>query len=207
MKKQVFDTKGNKKEEITISDKVFGIEPNMEIIKQYIRVYRSNQRQGTSSTKTRSEVSGSGKKPWSQKGTGRARVGTKRNPIWRTGGVAHGPTPKSWNLNLTKKVRKLALKSALSTKVNKNNGYLIDKIEIKEPKTKEMLKIMDNLKLRGKTLFILDSVDEIVQRSGSNIKNLSITFVDNINAYELLNNKNVVLTVGSVKKLEERYKK
>jgi large subunit ribosomal protein L4 len=207
MKKQVFDANGNKLEEITLSDKVFGMKPNMETLALYIRVFRANQRQGTSSTKTRGEVSGSGKKPWAQKGTGRARVGTKRNPIWRTGGVAHGPTPKSWNLNLPKKIKKLALRSALSIKVNKDEGYLMDKIEIKKPNTKDMLKILDNLKIRGKTLLVMDKVDQNVIKSSSNIKNLSTTFVDNINAYELLRNKNVVLTTASVKILEERYKK
>ncbi len=207
MKKQVLDTKGNKVEEITLSDSVFDIEPNVEVINQYVRVYRANQRQGTSSTKNRGEVAGSSQKPWRQKGTGRARVGTKRNPIWRTGGVAHGPRPKSWSLKLTKKLKKLALRSVLSLKFKEDQAYLIDKIAFKEPKTKEMVAVLSALNTKGKTLLVLDKINPVVLKSGSNIKNLSTIFIDNLNPYEILNTKNLILTKDSALILDERYKK
>src|SRR3989344_2069599 len=147
MKIDVLDIKGKKVDEITLKKEIFGIEPNETVLAQYVRVYRTNQRQGTSSTLNRGEVSGGGKKPWKQKGTGRARVGSTRNPIWVHGGVAHGPKPKDWTLKLPKKVKRLALISALSSAVEKKKLTVLDKIEIESPKSKLVSEIVKNLDL------------------------------------------------------------
>ncbi len=206
MKTQVLDIKGNNVEEIDLNDKVFGLIPNKHVLNLYVRVFLTNQRQGNSKVKDRSEVSGSGKKPWAQKGTGRARVGDKRNPIWRHGGIAHGPSTKSWSIDLPKKVRQLAIKSALSLKFKDQNALVLDKIKIDSPKTKEIAEILNNLKIRGKTLLVLDTIDTALIKSCANLKNVDTSFVDNLNAYELMRSNKVVFTKGSVNKLEEKYK-
>lgn len=205
MKLKVVDTKGKKIEDIELNKDVFGIEPNNDIIRQYLRVYKMNQRQGTSSTKTRSEVSGGGKKPWAQKGTGRARHGSIRSPIWRTGGIAHGPKPKSWNLSLPKKIKKTAIISALSYVSSKSKLVIIDKIDIRKPKTKKIVEMFKDLNLGGKILLVLDEKNENIYRSARNIAKVKVVLADNLNAYDLLNADYVVVLKKGIEKLQEKY--
>lgn len=205
MKLKVIDTKGKKVEDIKLNKDVFGAKPNNNVLRQYLRVYKMNQRQGTSSTKTRAEVSGGGRKPWPQKGTGRARHGSIRSPIWRTGGVAHGPKPKSWNLNLPKKIKKNAIISALSHVSSKNKLVIIDKIDIRKPKTKKFAEIIEKLNLGGKILLVLDKKNESVYKSARNIKKVKVSLVNNLNAYDLLNADYILILKKAVEKLEEKY--
>jgi large subunit ribosomal protein L4 len=206
MKKDVLDTKGNKLEQITLDKSVFGGVVHEITLAQYLRVYLANQRQGTASTKTRSEVSGSGKKPWRQKGTGRARVGTKRNPIWRHGGVAHGPKPKDWGLDLNKRARKLAIKSALTQVLSSESTFIINEFNLQTPKTKDAVKALEPFNLEGRTLLVLDKLDENISKGLSNIENISFAMPDNLNAYSLVNAKNVIFTKEAIQKLTEKYK-
>lgn len=205
MKLDVLNIKGEKIEQITLNDEIFAVESNDLVLAQYIRVYLSNQRQGTSSTKDRSEVSGGGKKPWKQKGTGRARVGSNRSPLWRHGGVTHGPKPKSWNLSLNKKMKKLAILSALSKKFADNKAIILDSISFAAPKTKEMINILTNIKASTKPLLILNTVDTNVLKSGANIKNLSITQASVLNAYDIMNAKTLIFVKDAVVSLEGKY--
>lgn len=201
----VLSADGKKVKELELNENVFGIEPNENIVHSVIVNYMANQRQGTQNTKTRSEVSGGGRKPWRQKGTGRARQGSIRAPQWIKGGIALGPKPRSYRFKINKKERQLAVRSVLSSKVNEKELTVLDKIELKEIKTAEMAKIMNNLKLTGKTLFVLPENDVNVQKSARNIKGVKVSIVDTMNTYDLVKYDNLVLTVDSVKKIEEVY--
>ena len=201
----VLSVDGKKVKELELNENIFGIEPNENIVHSVIVNYMANQRQGTQNTKTRSEVSGGGRKPWRQKGTGRARQGTIRAPQWIKGGIALGPKPRSYRFKINKKERQLAVRSVLSSKVNEKELTVLDKIELKEIKTAEMAKIMNNLKLTGKTLFVLPGNDVNVQKSARNIKGVKVSIVDTMNTYDLVKYDNLVLTVDSVKKIEEVY--
>ena len=205
MKSQVFDYKGVKVEDITLNDDIFGVKPKADLIANYVRVYLSNNRQGTSSTKTRAEVSGGGKKPWKQKGTGRARVGSTRNPLWRHGGISHGPKPKDWGLMMPKKMKKLATVMALSSKALSDNLIILSEINLKNSKTKEVKNLLDSLKLSGRTLIVTDMKDDSLLRSISNLKNVDLSFVGTLNAYEILKSKNLVMLKDAVKSLENKY--
>lgn len=201
----VLSVDGKKVKELELNENIFGIEPNENIVHSVIVNYMANQRQGTQNTKTRSEVSGGGRKPWRQKGTGRARQGSIRAPQWIKGGIALGPKPRSYRFKINKKERQLAVRSVLSSKVNEKELTVLDKIELKEIKTAEMAKIMNNLKLTGKTLFVLPENDVNVQKSARNIKGVKVSIVDTMNTYDLVKYDNLVLTVDSVKKIEEVY--
>jgi large subunit ribosomal protein L4 len=201
----VLSVDGKKVKELELNENIFGIEPNENIVHSVIVNYMANQRQGTQNTKTRSEVSGGGRKPWRQKGTGRARQGSIRAPQWIKGGIALGPKPRSYRFKINKKERQLAVKSVLSSKVNEKELTVLDKIQLKEIKTAEMAKIMNNLKLTGKTLFVLPENDVNVQKSARNIKGVKVSIVDTMNTYDLVKYDNLVLTVDSVKKIEEVY--
>ena len=201
----VLSVDGKKVKELELNENVFGIEPNENIVHSVIVNYMANQRQGTQNTKTRSEVSGGGRKPWRQKGTGRARQGSIRAPQWIKGGIALGPKPRSYRFKINKKEKQLAVRSVLSSKVNEKELTVLDKIELKEIKTAEMAKIMNNLKLTGKTLFVLPENDVNVQKSARNIKGVKVSIVDTMNTYDLVKYDNLVLTVDSVKKIEEVY--
>ena len=201
----VLSVDGKKVKELELNENIFGIEPNENIVHSVIVNYMANQRQGTQKTKTRSEVSGGGRKPWRQKGTGRARQGSIRAPQWIKGGIALGPKPRSYRFKINKKERQLAVRSVLSSKVNEKELTVLDKIELKEIKTAEMAKIMNNLKLTGKTLFVLPGNDVNVQKSARNIKGVKVSIVDTMNTYDLVKYDNLVLTVDSVKKIEEVY--
>lgn len=201
----VYNMEGKKVSDVELNDNVFGIEPNEAIVHSVLVNYLANQRQGTQSTKTRSEVSGGGRKPWRQKGTGRARQGSIRAPQWVKGGIALGPRPRSYKYTVNKKERRLAIRSVLSSKVLENNLVVLDKAEMKEIKTQAMVKTLANLKVEGKTLILLPERNENVQKSARNIKNVKTTLVNTINVYDLLKYNNLVVTLDAVKKLEEVY--
>ena len=204
-KVDVYDIKGKKVSDIELNENVFGIEPNENIVHSVLMNYLANQRQGTQSTKTRSEVRGGGRTPWRQKGTGRARQGSIRAPQWIKGGIALGPKPRSYRYTVNKKERRLAIKSILSSKVLENRLTIVDKLELKEIKTKSMVKALDSLKLEGKTLLVLPEKNLNVQASTNNIKDAKAIVVNTINVYDLLRYTNLVLTLDTVKKLEEVY--
>lgn len=201
----VLNIKGEKVKDINLNENVWGIEPNDAVLYDAIVLAQNNQRQGTSSTKTRSEVSGGGRKPWRQKGTGRARQGSIRAPHWVGGGVALGPKPRSYNYTVNKKEKRLAIKSMLSSKVLENELVVVENLPLKEIKTKEMARILNNLKVEGKAVILLPEKDEVVQKSARNIEGVKTLQVGTINVYDLLKHKNLVVTEDTVKKLEEVY--
>ena len=201
----VYDINGKKVKELELNEAVFGIEPNEAVVHSVLVNFLANQRQGTQSTKTRSEVSGGGRKPWRQKGTGRARQGSIRAPQWIKGGIALGPKPRSYKYTVNKKEKRLAIKSVLSSKVLEKELTVVNEIKLKEIKTKEMQKALNNLKVEGKTLILLPEKNETVQKSARNIEGVKTTLVNTINVYDLLKYKNLVITLDTVKKLEEVY--
>ena len=201
----VYNIEGKKVSDVELAESIFGIEPNEAVVHSVLVNYLANQRQGTQSTKTRSEVRGGGKKPWRQKGTGRARQGSIRAPQWIKGGIALGPKPRSYKYKVNRKERRLAIKSLLSSKVLENDLVVVDKFNFKEIKTKQMVNAMNNLKITDKAFVVLASSDEKVQKSARNIENVKTGSVNTINVYDLLRYKKLVLTVDSIKKLEEVY--
>ncbi len=201
----VYDIQGKKVSTVDLKDEIFGIEPNEAVVHSVLVNFLANQRQGTQSTKTRAEVRGGGRKPWRQKGTGRARQGSIRAPQWIKGGIALGPKPRSYKYTVNKKEKRLAIKSCLSSKVLENELTVVDSLNLKEIKTKEMAKAISNLKLEGKTLILLPEKNETVQKSARNIEGVKTTLVNTINVYDLLKYKNLVITLDTVKKLEEVY--
>ena len=204
-KVDVYDIAGKKVDTVELKDEVFGIEPNEAVVHSVLVNYLANQRQGTQSTKTRAEVRGGGRKPWRQKGTGRARQGSIRAPQWIKGGIALGPKPRSYKYTVNKKEKRLAIKSVLSSKVLEKELTVVNEIKLKEIKTKEMQKALNNLKVEGKTLILLPEKNETVQKSARNIEGVKTTLVNTINVYDLLKYKNLVVTLDTVKKLEEVY--
>ena len=204
-KVDVYDLKGKKVSDIELAEKVFGIEPNEAIVHAVLVNYLANQRQGTQSTKTRAEVSGGGRKPWRQKGTGRARQGSIRAPQWIKGGIALGPKPRSYKYTVNKKERRLAIKSILSSKVLEKELTVVDKLELNEIKTKTMVKALADLKVEGKTLIILPENNKNVLMSSRNIEGVKTITANNINVFDLLKYTNLILSVDTVKKLEEVY--
>ena len=204
-KVDVYDIKGKKVSDVELNENVFGIEPNENIVHEVLINYLANQRQGTQSTKTRSEVRGGGRKPWRQKGTGRARQGSIRAPQWIKGGIALGPKPRSYRYTINKKEKQLAIRSVLSSKVLEKELTVVDKLELKEIKTKSMVKAFADLKLTGKTLVVLPEKNLNVQASTNNIEGAKTILVNEINVYDLLKYTNLVLPLDTVKKLEEVY--
>ena len=201
----VYDIKGKKVSDLELNEEIFGIEPNENVVHSVLINYLANQRQGTQSTKTRSEVSGGGRKPWKQKGTGRARQGSIRAPQWIKGGIALGPKPRSYKYTVNKKERRLAIKSVLSSKVLENSLVVVDKMDLKEIKTKTMVKALADLKITESALILLPEKNEAVQKSARNIENVKTSLVNTINVYDLLKYKKLVVTVDTVKKIEEVY--
>ena len=204
-KVDVYDLKGKKVSDIELAESVFGIEPNENIVHSVLVNYLANQRQGTQSTKTRAEVSGGGRKPWRQKGTGRARQGSTRSPQWIKGGIALGPKPRSYKYTVNKKERRLAIKSILSSKVLEKELTVVDKLEVKEIKTKTMVKALTDLKVEGKTLIVLPENNKNVFMSSRNIEGVKTITANNINVFDLLKYTNLILPVDTLKKLEEVY--
>ncbi|MFC4323838.1 50S ribosomal protein L4 [Litchfieldia salsa] len=189
--------------EIELNDSVFGIEPNQHVLFDAVVMQRASLRQGTHKTKIRSEVAGGGRKPWRQKGTGRARQGSIRSPQWRGGGTVFGPTPRSYSYKLPKKVRRLAIKSALSTKVIENNILVLENLELNTPKTKEMVSILTGLNIERKALIVTADTNEAVALSARNIQGVTVVAADGINVLDVLNHDKLVITKGAVEKVEE----
>ena len=203
-KVDLLNVEGKKVGDIELSDDIFAVEVNEDVMHEVLVNYLANQRQGTQSTKTRSEVSGGGKKPWKQKGTGRARQGSIRAPQWIKGGIALGPKPRSYKYTLNKKVRRLALKSALSSKVLENKLIVLDSLNFDEIKTKNMSKVLSNLSVT-KALVVLPESNLNVQASARNIPNVKTALVNTINTYDILKYDAFVVTKDAVAKIEEVY--
>lgn len=199
----VLDINGKKVDSITLNDDVFAITPNEQALFDAVMLQRANVRQGTHSVKNRSAVSGGGRKPWRQKGTGRARQGTIRAPQWRGGGVVFGPTPRKYTLKMNKKVRRLALKSALSTKLINGDIIVIDNLNLTTPKTKDFVQVVNNLNIDRKGLFVTTNIDENVYLATRNVNNILVQEPSEINVLDLLNVNKLVLTVEAVNKIEE----
>lgn len=202
-KVNVLDNSGKVLEELELNDAVFAIEESAASVHSVVVMQLANKRQGTHSTLTRAEVSGGGKKPWRQKGTGRARVGSSRNPIWRKGGVAFGPKPRDYSYTMPKKVRRLAIKSALTSKVNSGELIVIDDFKVESQKTKDMKKVLSNLNIGKTALLVTLNKDENVLRSAGNLAGVTTTFSGSVNVYDVLRHKNLILTKEAVLKLEE----
>ena len=204
-KVDVYNMQGKKVSDVELSEAVFGIKPNETVVHSVLVNYLANQRQGTQSTKTRAEVRGGGRKPWRQKGTGRARQGSIRAPQWIKGGIALGPKPRSYRYSVNKKEKRLAIRSILSSKVLEKELTVVDKLELKEIKTKSMVKAFEDLKVTGKTLVVLPEKNLNVQASTNNIKDAKVILLNEINVYDLLKYTNLVLPLDTVKKIEEVY--
>jgi large subunit ribosomal protein L4 len=203
----VVDMTGNKVGTIDLSDAIFGIAPNAVVMHAAVVNYLANQRQGTQSTLTRTEVSGGGKKPWRQKGTGHARQGSTRAPQWRHGGIVHAPKPRDYSYSLNKKVRKLALKSALSDKALGGNIIVLDEFKMDEYKTKTMVNMFASLDAGKKPLLVLDAVDNYVIKSASNIEGANTALYNTLNVYDILNSSKMVVSKEALLKIEEVYSK
>ena len=201
----VYNIEGKEVDKLELNDNVFGVEINEHLVHLAVVSQLANGRQGTQSAKTRSEVSGGGRKPWRQKGTGHARQGSTRSPQWRHGGIALGPKPRSYRFTLNKKVRKLAMLSALSAKVSANEMVVVDAIKTDEFKTKTMVAMLKALEAEKKTLIVLDAVDAKVIKSAANIEGVKTTQYNTLNVYDILNCDKFVIVEGAVKKLEEVY--
>lgn len=204
----VYNLKGEKTEDLNLSDGVFGLPMNDELLKQAYVAIAGNKRTVIAHTKDRAERAGSGKKPWKQKGTGRARVGQVRNPVWRKGGVSFGPTnDRNFKKNINKKMNQKAIAVALSQKVKSKNLIVLDEIKLAEKKTKEFAKAFQNLKVKGKTLVGFFQKERDFQLCSRNLKNVQNIATENINVFDLLNNKNLILSKESIKYFENKYKK
>ena len=203
-KTTLYNIKAEKVGEIELSDAIFGIEANKEAMHTMVVNYLANQRQGTQSTKTRTEVRGGGRKPWRQKGTGRARQGSIRAPQWTGGGVALGPKPRSYRFTVNKKLRRLALKSALSTKVAENEIIVIDELKLDSFKTKEMAAILKAFEADN-ALVVTAGKDDNVVRSAANIPGIETSMAENLNVYDVLKHSKFIVTKDAVSKIEEVY--
>ncbi len=204
-KLSVLDMAGKKAGSIELNDSIFAIEPNMSAMHLVVVGYLANQRQGTQSTKTRSEVSGGGKKPWRQKGTGRARQGSTRAPQWYHGGIALGPKPRTYGISINKKVRRLAMKSALSSKVAADEMIVLDSIKLDAIKTKAMAEMLTAIKAGKKVLVVLPENNEVIYKSIRNIEGAKVSTVNTLNVYDILNCDSLVVLKDSVTKIEEVY--
>ena len=200
----VYDITGKAVGEIELSDNIFGQEVNANVLHEVVKAYLANQRQGTQSALTRAEVSGGGIKPWRQKGTGRARQGSTRSPQWRHGGVVFAPKPRDYTIRVNKKVKRLAMKSALSSKVLDTDLIVFNELNLAAAKTKEMVKTLEAVKA-DKALIVLPESNETVERAARNIPGVKTTLVGTLNVYEILKYKKLILTEASAKKIEEVY--
>lgn len=190
---------------IELNDEIFGIEPNQNAVHAVVKNYLANQRQGTQSAKTRSEVRGGGRKPFRQKGTGRHRQGSTTDPTQVGGGIVFAPKPRDYRYKLPKKLRRLAMKSALSSKVAENEIIILDELKFEAPKTKEMIKVLENVKAGKKALIVTAEKDENVIKSASNIPGVETTLVSTMNVYEIINHTNFIVTKEAINKIEEVY--
>ena len=201
----VLDKTGKKVSDIELKDEIFAIEPNKSAMHLVVVNYLANQRQGTQSTLTRSEVSGGGKKPWKQKGTRRARQGSTRAPQWTHGGIALGPKPRDYGFDVNKKVRRLAMKSALSSKVAADEMIVVDDFSMDAIKTKEMANILSAVKAGKKTLIVLPEKNDVLYKSARNIEGTNVSLVNTLNVYDILNCNTIVVLKDAVAKIEEVY--
>ena len=201
----VFDMTGKQVSETELNDEIFGITPNEGVMHAAVVNYLANQRQGTQSTLTRTEVSGGGRKPWRQKGTGHARQGSTRAPQWVHGGIALGPKPRDYGYSLNKKVKRLAMKSALSVKLQDSNLRVLDSIKMEEFKTKTIVQMLKALNVEGKALIVMPEVDKKVIKSAANIPGVKTTLVNTLNVYDILNYDKFIVVTDAVKKIEEVY--
>ena len=204
-KVKVFNMEAKEVGSVNLPDDLFAVEYNEPLIHEVIVAYNANQRQGTKSTLTRSEVRGHAKKPWRQKGTGRARQGSTKGPQWTGGGVVFAPKPRDFSKKVNKQKRRYALLSALSTKLAQNEVTIIDKFAFDEPKTKLAKAFVDAFKFNGSVLVVNDINDKNIKLATANLEKLSIEEIDNLNVYEVVSNKNIVLTQSAVKSIEEAY--
>lgn len=203
LKVAVYNQEGKQVKDTELNESVFGIEPNNQAIFDMVLLQRASWRQGTHKVKNRTEVRGGGRKPWRQKGTGRARQGSIRAPQWRGGGVVFGPTPRSYTFKLNRKVRQLALKSALSQKVIDSELTVLDNIAFDAPKTKAMIKVLENLEANRKTLIVMDEVNETVALSARNIPGVKVIDSKGLNVYDILDSTKLVMTEDAIKAVEE----
>ena len=201
----LYDITGSQIGDVELSDDIFGVKVNTHVMYEAVKNYLANQRQGTQSAKTRGEVRGGGRKPWRQKGTGRARQGSIRAPQWIGGGVVFAPKPRDYSYKLPKKIKRLALKSALSSKVRDNEIIVVDSLVLDKPKTKDMVKILSNLNAGKKTLVVIPERDENVILASRNIPGVKTAFVNTINVYDILNCDSFLITKDAVNKVEEVY--
>jgi len=201
----VYNMQGQEVGKIDLNDAVFGVSVNENLVHMAVVQQLANNRQGTQKAKTRSEVSGGGKKPWRQKGTGHARQGSTRAPQWTHGGVVFAPVPRDYSFKMNKKEKQAAIRSALTDRVQQNKVIVLDQLTMNEYKTKEFVKVMENLKTAGKTLVVMADKDERVVKSAGNIPAVKTTLASQINVYDLMNAQTVILTKDAVAKLEEVY--
>ncbi|MFJ8247832.1 50S ribosomal protein L4 [Peribacillus asahii] len=199
----LFNQAGSQVGDIELNDSVFGIEPNNHVLFEAIVMQRASLRQGTHKVKNRSEVAGGGRKPWKQKGTGRARQGSIRSPQWRGGGTVFGPTPRSYAYKLPKKVRRLAIKSALSAKALEENILVLESLSFEAPKTKEFVAVLNNLSVDTKALVVTNGVDEKVALSARNIPGVTVVEADGLNVLDVVSHNKLILTKSAVEKVEE----
>lgn len=204
-KVNVVNMLGEQVEEIELSENIFGVEINQHVVYEVVKNQLANKRQGTQSTKTRAEVRGGGRKPWRQKGTGRARAGSSRSPIWTGGGVIFAPKPRDYSYKVPKKVRRLALKSVLTSKVEMGEMIVVDKIDFDQPKTKEMANFLARINADKKALIVMDEKNVNVIKSANNIPNLQTALVNTINVYDILKYNSFIITKEALKKVEEVY--
>ena len=203
---KVYDMAGQVTGEIALSEELFGAEVNKSVLHSVVRAYLINQRQGTQSTKTRSEVSGGGKKPWKQKGTGRARQGSTRSPQWTLGGIALGPKPRTFHVSVNKKVKRIALQSALSAKLADNEIVVVDRLQATEYKTRPMVEMLRALDAERKPLVVLPEIDKVLIKSFANVLGATTCQANNLNVYQILNHKKLVISKKSIEVMEEVYK-
>lgn len=201
----IYNIDGEKVGELELSKEVFDVEIKEYAVHQVVVAQLANKRQGTQSAKTRAEVSGGGKKPWRQKGTGRARQGSIRSPQWIHGGVVFAPKPRDYRMNISKTLRKVAIKSVLTSKVREDNMLILNDISFDAPKTKNMVKVLNNLNVDSKLLLVTENVNKNVYRSSTNLQDVKIIPVNNINVYDLLRYEKLIITQGADKRLEEVY--
>ena len=205
-KNNIINVKGEKVSDITLNENVFGIKPNDAVLYDAITLAQASQRQGTADTKTRSEVSGGGRKPWRQKGTGRARQGSTRAPHWYHGGVVFGPHPRTYGKKMNRKERVLALKSALSYKVEENEIIILDELNVKTPKTKDMIKLLNDIKAPSKTLIVVDELTDNLILATRNIPKVELLEVSEINVLDIIGADGLVITKKALEMIEEAYK-
>jgi large subunit ribosomal protein L4 len=209
----VYDSEGKEVDTIKLNAEVFDGSQNLDCLHQAILGYQANQRKGLAATKTRGEVSGGGKKPWKQKGTGRARVGSTRSPLWRHGGVTFGPHPRDFSYEIPQKIKALALKTSLNTRLKENNFLVLDEFKVEAPKTKLAVKILTNLKLfspkikkEKKVLFLSHKLDADLKKALKNINFLTVDLAKDCHAYEVMNNQKILITKAGLNDLTERLK-